>query len=143
MEGFITEPNDIYLWNIVTYSAHRRHCLLFIICKYRSIFLCVTTGSVALLVYKPFVYFIISLSNKVLLFNSSPPPATRVAFHEFIEIAKLGNIKLFLETAASTSDGENLKTLWACAFKEGLRVGHELYVGAVESLNMAHNEGYE
>src|ERR1700678_3899691 len=70
MEGFITEPNDIYLWNIVTYGAHRRHCLLFIICKYRSIFLCVTTGSVALLVYKPFVYFIISLSNKVLLFNT-------------------------------------------------------------------------
>src|ERR1700678_3340629 len=59
MEGFITEPNDIYLWNIVTYGAHRRHHLLFIICKYHSIFLCVTTGSVALLVYKPFVYFII------------------------------------------------------------------------------------
>src|SRR5271168_1091058 len=44
---------------------HRQHRLLFIICKCRSIFLCVTTGSVALLVYKPFVYFIISLSNKV------------------------------------------------------------------------------
>src|ERR1700678_1311626 len=73
MEGFITEPNDIYLWNIVTYGAHRRHRLLFIICKYHSIFLCVTTGSVALLVYKPFVYFIISLSNKVLLFNSRTP----------------------------------------------------------------------
>src|ERR1700678_785973 len=80
-----------------------------------------------------------SPSNNIL----SPASATRVAFRDFIEIAELGNIKLFLETAASTSDGENLKILWARAFKEGLRVGHELYVGAVESLNMAHNEGYE
>src|SRR5271168_3702255 len=73
----------------------------------------------------------------------SPAPAMRVAFRNFIEIAELGNIKLFLETAASTSDGENLKILWARAFKEGLRVGHELYVGAVAKLNEAHNEGYE
>src|ERR1700678_946371 len=74
---------------------------------------------------------------------SSPASATHVAFREFIEIAELGNIKLFLETAASTSDGKNLKILWARAFKEGLRVGHELYVGAVAKLNKAHNEGYE
>src|ERR1700678_4240187 len=74
---------------------------------------------------------------------SSPASATRVAFCHFIEIAELGNIKLFLKTAASTSDSENLKLLWARAFKEGLRVGHELYVGAVAKLNEAHNEGYE
>src|ERR1700678_2167090 len=73
----------------------------------------------------------------------SPAPAMRVTFREFIAIAELGNIKDFLETAASTSDGENLKILWARTFKEGLRVGHELYVGAVAKLNEAHNEGYE
>src|ERR1700678_1590062 len=86
MEGFITEPNDIYLWNIVTYGAHRRHRLLFIICKYRSIFLCVTTGSVALLVYKPFVYFIISLSNKVLLFNRLWAPAITELLLKFTDL---------------------------------------------------------
>ena len=74
---------------------------------------------------------------------SSSESATRVVFHDFIEITKLGNIKTFLETAASTPDRENLKLLWACTFKEGLRVGHELYVGAVEKLNEAHNKGYE
>src|SRR6202522_2908797 len=80
-----------------------------------------------------------SLSNDIL----SPAPATRVAFREFIEIAKLGNIKLFLETAAFTSDGKNLRLLWACAFKEGLMAGHQLYGKTVERLNEAHNKGYE
>jgi hypothetical protein len=80
-----------------------------------------------------------SLPNNI----PSPAPAAHIAFREFIAIAKLGNIKDFLKTAASTSDGENLKLLWARTFKEGLRVGHELYVGAVAKLNEAHNEGYE
>src|ERR1700678_3566776 len=80
-----------------------------------------------------------SLPNNI----PSPAPAAHIEFREFIAIAELGNIKDFLETAASTSDGENLKLLWARAFKEGLKVGHELYVGAVAKLNEAHNEGYE
>src|SRR5271155_5739912 len=74
---------------------------------------------------------------------SSPASATRVAFRHFIEIAELGNIKLFLETAASTSDSENLRLLWARAFKEGLMAGHQLYGKTVERLNEAHNKGYE
>src|SRR5271155_3425639 len=74
---------------------------------------------------------------------SSPASATRVAFRHFIEIAELGNIKLFLETAASTSDGENLRLLWAHTFKEGLMAGHQLYGKTVERLNEAHNRGYE
>src|ERR1700678_1999089 len=72
---------------------------------------------------------------------SSPASATHVAFRHFIEIAELGNIKLFLETAASTSDGENLRLLWARAFKEGLMAGHQLYGKTVEKLNEAHNRG--
>src|SRR6202522_2811572 len=74
---------------------------------------------------------------------SSTASATRVAFRHFTEIAELGNIKLFLETAASTSDGENLRLLWARAFKEGLMAGHQLYGKTVERLNEAHNKGYE
>src|SRR5271155_5205818 len=75
---------------------------------------------------------------------SSPASATHVAFRHFIEIAELGNIKLFLETAASTSDGENLRLLWARAFKVGLMAGHQLYGKTVERLNeAAHNRGYE
>ena len=73
----------------------------------------------------------------------SSASATHVAFRDFIEITELGNIKTFLKTAASTLDSENLRLLWARTFKEGLKVGHQLYVGAVEGLNKAHNEGYE
>jgi hypothetical protein len=80
-----------------------------------------------------------SPSNNIL----SPTPAARVAFRDFIKIAELGNIKLFLETAASTLDSKNLKLLWARTFKEGLRVGHELYGKTVERLNETHNRGYE
>jgi hypothetical protein len=64
-------------------------------------------------------------------------------FRQFIKLAELSNIKLFIETASSTPDGENLKFLWVRAFKERLRVGHQLHVGAVEKLNDAHNKGYK
>src|SRR6266700_772035 len=70
-------------------------------------------------------------------------PATRIAFREFIELADLENIKLFLDTATSLPEGENLRCLWDRAFKEGLRVGHQLYVETVGKLNKAHNKGYE
>ena len=69
--------------------------------------------------------------------------ATCITFREFIQLANLSDIKLFMDAASSSSDGENLKALWACAFKEGLKVGHQLYVGAVRKLNEAHKEGYD
>ena len=50
-------------------------------------------------------------------------PATHIVFHQFIELANLNTITLFLTTAASTPDGENLKFLWKQAFKEGQKVG--------------------
>jgi len=50
-------------------------------------------------------------------------PATHVMFHQFIELANLNTITLFLTTAASTPDGEDLEFLWKHAFKEGQRVG--------------------
>ena len=43
-------------------------------------------GSVALLVYKPFVYFIISLSNKVLLFNRLWAPAITQLLLKFADL---------------------------------------------------------
>jgi hypothetical protein len=75
----------------------------------------------------------------------SPPSAsaTRVAFREFIELADLESIKHFLTAAASSPEGENLRRLWDRAFKEGLRVGHQLYVETVGKLNEVHNSGYE
>jgi hypothetical protein len=75
----------------------------------------------------------------------SPPlaPATRIAFRDFIELADLESIKQFLTAAASSQEGENLRCLWDRAFKEGLRVGHQLYVETVGKLNEAHDSGYE
>src|SRR5271168_4008854 len=75
--------------------------------------------------------------------NSSPASATRIAFQEFIQLADLDDVADFIDAAASTSDGGNLKLLWKRAFEEGLRVGRQLYVGAVNKLNEAHNGGYE
>jgi len=75
--------------------------------------------------------------------NSSPASATRIAFREFIQLANLDDVADFIDAAASTSDGGNLKLLWKRAFEEGLRVGRQLYVGAVNKLNEAHNGGYE
>ena len=50
-------------------------------------------------------------------------PATHVVFHQFIELANLNTITLFLTTATSTPDGKNLKFLWEWAFEEGQKVG--------------------
>src|SRR6266567_3661444 len=71
-----------------------------------------------------------------------PTPTTRIAFREFIELANLESIKCFLDTAASSPEGKNLRLLWARAFKEGLTVGHRLYGKTEEKLNEAYNSGY-
>jgi hypothetical protein len=77
----------------------------------------------------------------------SPPDdtssATRVAFWEFIELADLNSIKVFITTAASSPEGENLKLLWGRAFKEGLIAGHQLYGKTEERLKVVHAEAYE
>src|SRR6266567_194879 len=51
--------------------------------------------------------------------SASTTPATHVTFCEFIELADLKTIKLFLITAASTPEGQNLESLWDRAFEEG------------------------
>src|SRR6266567_1609747 len=64
---------------------------------------------------------------------SPSTPATHIAFHKFIELANLNNITLFLTTAMSTPDGENLEFLWKRAFEEGQKVrldkGHRFVDG--------------
>ena len=44
--------------------------------------------------------------------------ATRVAFCEFIELVDLSSIKVFISTAASSPEGENLKLLWERASRK-------------------------
>jgi hypothetical protein len=73
----------------------------------------------------------------------SPAPTTCVAFREFIELANLESIKQFIATASSLPEGENIKLLWARAFKEGLTAGQVHYGKTKENLNKAHNSGYE
>ena len=70
-------------------------------------------------------------------------PATRVAFREFIELADLNSIKVFITAASSSSEGENLKLLWGRAFKEGLVAGHKLYGKTEERLKVVQAEAYE
>lgn len=74
----------------------------------------------------------------------SAAPATRVAFREFIEIANLESIKQFLTTASSSPDSQNLKLLWARAFKEGYIVRQSSCTDTLEEkVDEARNHGYE
>ena len=68
---------------------------------------------------------------------------TRVAFREFIELADLSTIRIFITTASSSPEGENLKLLWGRAFKEGLISGHQLYGKTEERMKEVHAEAYE
>ena len=68
---------------------------------------------------------------------------THVAFRKFIELADLNSIKIFITTASSSSEGENLKLLWGHAFKEGLSAGHQLYGKMEERLKEVREEGYQ
>jgi hypothetical protein len=64
-------------------------------------------------------------------------------FREFIELADLNSIRVFITTASSFPDGENLKLLWGRAFKEGLIAGHQLYGKTEEKLKVVQAEAYE
>src|SRR5271168_1828805 len=75
--------------------------------------------------------------------TSSSASATRTEFRNFIELADSETIKHFITIAASSPEGENLKFLWARAFKEGLVAGHALYGRTEEKLKEAHELGYE
>jgi hypothetical protein len=69
--------------------------------------------------------------------------ATHVAFRQFIELADLSTIKIFITTAASSYEGENLKFLWGRAFKEGLIAGHQLYGKTEERLKEVQEESFQ
>jgi hypothetical protein len=76
---------------------------------------------------------------------TAPPndtSATRVQFRDFIELADLNAIRIFITTASLSPEGENLKLLWARAFKEGLMAGHILYGKTEERLKEAYETGY-
>jgi hypothetical protein len=75
--------------------------------------------------------------------NTSESSPTCVAFREFIKLADLNSIKIFITTATSSSEGKNLKLLWGCAFKEGLMAGHALYGKTEERLKEVHDCAYE
>ena len=83
-------------------------------------------------------------TNITPLDNTSP---THVAFHEFIELADLNSIRIFITTASLSPEGENLKLLWARAYKEGLIAGHALYGKMEEKLkevqDCAYKTGYD
>ena len=84
----------------------------------------------------------ITTTTKIAL-SDSTSSATHVAFHKFIELADLNTIKIFITTASSSPEGENLKLLWARVFKEGLMAGHQLYGKMEEKLKEVHIHGYE
>ncbi|KIM45019.1 hypothetical protein M413DRAFT_24288 [Hebeloma cylindrosporum] len=76
--------------------------------------------------------------------TASTASTTRIAFREFIELADLESIKQFLVAASSSPDGENLKLLWARAFKEGFLVGQGSSTEILEEkVEEARNQGFK
>jgi len=74
----------------------------------------------------------------------SAAPATRIAFRKFIELADFESIKQFLTTASLSPDSQNLKLLWARAFKKGYIVGQASCTDALEEkVEKACNHGYK
>ena len=71
--------------------------------------------------------------------SASMMPATHITFCEFIELADFDTIKLFLTTAASTPEGQNLKHLWDHAFEKGQCT---LLHWLDKKLNNADDRGY-
>jgi len=62
----------------------------------------------------------------------SAAPATHVAFCKFIELADLKFIKQFLAITFLSPDSQNLKLLWAHAFKEEYVMGQASHTDASE-----------
>jgi hypothetical protein len=75
--------------------------------------------------------------------TSSAVSATRIEFRNFIELADLKTIRIFITAASSSPEGENLKLLWARAYKEGLIAGHALYGKTEEKLKEVQDRAYE
>ena len=65
---------------------------------------------------------------KTKLSPDSPPDMsspTRVAFRDFIELADVDTINIFLAATTATSESENLELLWKHAYKEGFENGQK------------------
>jgi hypothetical protein len=83
---------------------------------------------------------------------------TRVAFRNFIELADVNTINIFLAATTSTLESENLEALWKRAYKEGFengqkaiqpilqRVGRKLEEkfekGVARGMDLGREEGY-
>jgi hypothetical protein len=77
--------------------------------------------------------------------NKAPEiPAARQIFREFIEIADLETIKIFLSTTFSVPESENLELLWNRAFEEGYTTGRRTLLSTLDKkLDEADERGYE
>ena len=70
--------------------------------------------------------------------------AARQKFREFIEIANLETIKIFLSTTFSVPESENLELLWDRAFEEGYDAGRRKLLSTLDKkLDEADERGYE
>jgi hypothetical protein len=71
-------------------------------------------------------------------------PETRLSFFNFITIATTDNIKIFLEFAATTPEGENLEHLWERAYNDGYEKGRNSLLQDLEKkMENEYEEGVE
>ncbi|PPQ87143.1 hypothetical protein CVT26_008731 [Gymnopilus dilepis] len=76
--------------------------------------------------------------------ETATAPTTAIAFRDFIELATLSQVKLFLATAYLLPEGQNLTLLWDRAFDEGIEAGKEEYRRRGDNVwERGHDAGYK
>jgi hypothetical protein len=70
-------------------------------------------------------------------------PATRLSFFNFITIATTEDIENFINIAATTPEGENLKYLWERAYKEGFENGQKVIQPTLQRIGKKLEEKFD
>jgi hypothetical protein len=76
----------------------------------------------------------------------SPPDMsspTRIAFRDFIELADVDTINIFLAATTATSESENLELLWKRAYKEGFENGQKTIQPTLQHVGKKLEERFE
>jgi hypothetical protein len=76
----------------------------------------------------------------------SPPDMTsptRVMFRDFIELADIDTINIFLAATTATSESENLELLWKRAYKEGFENGQKTIQPTLQRVGKKLEERFE
>ena len=65
-------------------------------------------------------------TTEITLTPTTAPTHTGITFRDFIKLADIDTINVFLTTTTSISESENLEALWKRAYEEGYERGRKM-----------------